>query len=518
MSIVTTTGPDADEPYEPVRGRIWFFCDTISAMQAWCGGVAYGNWHQLSDITKTKRANLGMSLILTAGIGAFGVACVVSEINNPGALNKDFELSWSMLPVFLVWFSIMLWFDRGMLISMNGTHAKSRIITSFILRFVIALGLAEVSGTIINEMLFKNEISDELHSERAVQVKAIETERDALVAPVTKKIDPLRKETTDRKSKVDGDYAEWQGPAFTNKQQQVATAETNYATWHVPAKEAVITQRASVQKLDDVVTAEIGGEARKGVTTGREGDGPVAKQRKKELENQKALLAQMEREFEAENTRRLKERDSKVAAVNNEYETESNRRLQDKRLALESISTESLDRLKELEDERTGILDLYNGRLTNLNALPIDGLGNRARALFRRMWQNFLILSVFIVLLIVEMMPYLLKVFSKKDDYDEIVDCTSIAAELQTRREQVAMATARATAMGDIHQAARKELVTQGYVMDDIGTYLTKTGIVMSSAKKAKVLTDPELATLKRTAAQVVRSMQRSLPPTATAV
>lgn len=351
-------------------GWIASFLSVVSnlfmTMLTWVAGCDLAVVSMLTTGEINKKAAIGLTMIFTIAVAAFAAG-------NAGGIFLSPAL---VVPFAFLWAGVIFSIDRAIIVFMdtkqahaiangNGVNQWSRWIAVGA-RFVIIFCMSYLTSTAVEMLIFKKEIEGVIAEKRVRATEKIHQEADSL-----RKI--VDNEKLAINEKLSGKRTELAGYVST------IDAEIN-------------SLRQNIQAEQDTLRLEIQGR----VGSGKQGAGPAAAAIRANISADSLRLAELE-----------SQRASAIASSVAQSEVKANEEF-------------AGNRFKELDERLKAIDTAEISTLAQVQTVVGDGFKDRYLAL-QRLWAEtpFLMFMVFLLLMIIESMPILLKLFSGTGLYEE---------------------------------------------------------------------------------------------------
>ncbi len=313
-----------------------------------------------------KKAAIGLTMLFTIAVAAFAAGNAGAIFLSPGLV----------IPFAILWAGVIFSIDRAIIVFMdtkqahaaangNGTSNWSKW-SAIGGRFVIIFCMSYLTSTAVEMLIFEKEIEGVISEKRDKQSEKVRNESDSLR-------NVLSAEKATINETLSGKRGELASYAST------LDAEIN-------------ALRQNIQAEQDTLRLEIQGR----VGSGKQGAGPAAEAIRANISADEAELAEL-----------IAKRGALIAGSVAQSEVKANEEFAD-------------NRFKELDERRKIIDEDETRKLAEVTTVVGDGFKDRYLAL-QRLWSDtpFLMFMVFLLLMIIESMPILLKLFSGIGRYEE---------------------------------------------------------------------------------------------------
>ncbi len=354
----------------------------LARIFTWCAGCDIDTLKTCNKAVISKQASLGFIVLIPAGLAlAAGTAFILT-------ITKNIETA---LGIGILWAIAIFFFDRHLL---KTTEKSEKIWKNlFSLSAIIRIVLAGVLGYIVSQPLvlelFDGTLQESLAFEQKRKIETVTLEYDQKIERLNNEISGLNKENI----------------------QLRADFETSLGG----ESEKVKSLRANIKRLQgllatahDELSDEISGKGSS--RTGKRGDGPVAAQIREKIKSIKKELAKVHGQLNEELAIAKKQQKLKT-------DTFVQERQQIERLRQNNSdrANEKLDEIKHLKAEKAETIHTLENKLasdflTLINQL--DALAQQHPNV--RLWERLMTLLLFSI----DMFAILLKLLSKKDEYE----------------------------------------------------------------------------------------------------
>ncbi len=384
---------------------------------AWVAGCDLGTVKTMPSGELNKKASLGLAMIFTITVAALAAS-------NAAGIFLSEEMRW---PFAILWALLIFSIDRMIIVSLDMQKAEGnggkglRKVLTVVFRFIIIFFMSYITSTSVEMIVFKKEIASVITEKRYAENKKINAEADSAEAVV----DTARIEAT----------------------MQVRAARLEVERYSAKLDSEIDTLQKEIKSRRDLLQEEVAGR----VGSGKQGMGPTAKAIMLNITADSTRLAVLEAR-----------RDSAIA--NSTAIGELN--------AAEEFAAKAVVRL----DKRSALIKEERlAKLAKVSHVVGDGFMDRYLALGElRGKASFIMIVVFVILMLIESLPVILKLSSSDGLYEE-----ALGKQLQTHRVQVFnkqeldLATQEGEHLGKLIAAKKIINEHQGAILDKEEEYMT---------------------------------------------
>lgn len=342
------------------------FSNFLMTLFTWVAGCDLAVIGTMPTGEINKKAAIGLTMLFTISVAAFAAG-------NAGAIFLSPSL---VVPFAILWAGVIFSIDRAIIVFMDTKQAHATANgndtsnvskwTAIGGRFVIIFCMSYLTSTAVEMLIFEKEIEGVITEKREARTKAITATADSARAAV----DSLK---------------------FV-AQQGVSVKRGEVARYAETLDNQINALRQNIQMEQDTLRLEIQGR----VGSGKQGAGPAAEAIRANISADENELAEL-----------IAKRDKAIAG---------------------SVAQSDLLAGEEFVDNQIKVLDKQiaaidaeqAAKLAEVETVVGDGFKDRYLAL-QKLWDDtpFLMFMVFLLLMIIESMPILLKLFSGIGRYEE---------------------------------------------------------------------------------------------------
>lgn len=347
----------------------------INPALAWIAGCDLGIVKTMPSGELNKKAAIGLAMIFTITVAAFAAGNAASIFLSP-SMRVPFAVLWALM-IFGIDRAIIVFIDMQ---KANGNGGKGfGKFLAISARIIIVFFMSYITSASVEMLVFEKEINGVITEKRYDEIKKINAQADSAEAV----IDSARIEAT----------------------MQVSAVRLNVERYAAKLDSEIDTLQKEIKARRDLLQEEVAGR----VGSRLQGMGPTAKAIMLNITADSTRLAELETK-----------RDSAIA----------NSTATGELVAAEEFAAKTIARL----DKRSALLAAEKrAKLAQVSQVVGDGFLDRYLAL-GGLWGKtaFLMIVFFVILMLVECLPILLKLFSGNGLYEE-----ALAKQLQTHRVQV---------------------------------------------------------------------------------
>jgi len=361
-----------------VAGSISYIWNAVMTALSWIAGCDLAILPLLPSGEVGKKSAIGLTMLFTITVSALAAAYAGTLFLNP-------EHGWAFG---LLWAGVILSIDRAIIVFMDVKHAKNinegngngllATVATVTGRLAIILCMSYLTSTAVEMLIFESEIEGVVASKRQTLVDKIRTEADSTRAAIAlEKVDVA---------------------------EEVAKVREKHQVYVGQYDARIDSLQASIQHRQDELQLEIQGR----VGSGKKGLGPAAQAIYRNIMADSVAMAGLRAERKA-----MLESSVTQAALSSAED-------------FATLRIEELDRKLESVDRNE------KSELDQVETVVSKGFKDRYLAL-QSLWDEspLLMWAVFLMLMFIESMPILMKLFSGYGRYEEM-----LAAQYQQHKVQ----------------------------------------------------------------------------------
>lgn len=366
-----------------VAGSISYIWNAVMTALSWIAGCDLAILPLLPSGEVGKKSAIGLTMLFTITVSALAAAYA-------GTLFLSPEHGWAFG---LLWAGVILSIDRAIIVFMDVKHAKNinegngngllATVATVTGRLAIILCMSYLTSTAVEMLLFESEIEGVVASKRQTLVDKIHTEADSTRAAIA---------------------LEKVGVA-----EEVAKVREKHQAYVGQYDARIDSLQASIQHRQDELQLEIQGR----VGSGKKGLGPAAQAIYRNIMADSVAMAGLRAERKA-----MLESSVTQAALSSAED-------------FATLRIEELDRKLEAVDRNE------KSELDQVETVVSKGFKDRYLAL-QSLWDEspLLMWAVFLMLMFIESMPILMKLFSGYGRYEEMLAAQYQQHKVKTMAEQ----------------------------------------------------------------------------------